>query len=341
MPYFLTYRSHIIALLALPLSLACSSSKGSEAQDTTAASQAPQAEDAAHEASPRKPVTAPSTPQTPEEARAYADKLWQEAEKNSQDPIAWNRAAGALAAAAKMENDTTEQMKLLRGALAGWERADSLNPSPKASKSERTHPLPDREVSRVSVLGQLASILNANDAELGRIEYRRGRIHYDYGHFELAIPSFEIVIERFPASAEAEYAAQLLLDSLNKRGDIQGINTHVAAMLKNAALIGNRPELGELLLTLRHQAGRKAATKLVEIKNYTECGKAFIRLYKRDSKVTTFQGDQLLYNASVCQERSGQFAAAIKTLRKLAKTYPQSALAAQAKQRADDLKAKR
>ncbi len=274
-----------------------------------------------------------------EDIRETADKLWQAAEKNPQSPDAWNRAASALAIAAEKESDDDARIKRLRGALAGWERADSLAArQAKPSKRERP-PLPPREATRLSVHERLLALIDPADVEVGRIAYQQGRIHWNYGHYKEATARFKVVVHRFPASAEAEYAAKLLLDSQLRQKDYEGLKQQVATMLKDKVLLKNRRELLDTLLAIRHQSGRQEALDLINSKNYPQCAKIFLALHERDKGIAIFKGDELLYNGSVCQERAGQIPQAIKTLKKLAKLYPQSGMAAQSIERANALEA--
>ena len=55
-------------------------------------------------------------------------------------------------------------------------------------------------------------------------------------------------------------------------------------------------------------------------------------VHKRDKNMPKVQGDELLYNASVCLERSKQTRRAIKVLKQLLKLYPQSQFASGSKE---------
>lgn len=328
----------------LSFGLACGSSStskkgGTHAKGTTATSQG----NVGLGSSPAPPSSSvePDHSLTPEEAKANADRLWQAAEKTPQDSKAWDAAGQALATAAGLVTEAEAKLKLLRGALAAWDRADGVAPPPPKTAPQESRPLPPREVSRIAVLEALSMMLKAEDTERSRVQYRRGRIYWNHGHYDQAIPSFEAVVDNVPGSAEAEYAATLLLDSLLLEKDYAAIDKHVQAMLQNSALLSGRPALMTTLLKIRHQSGIRYASKLIDDKNYSECGILFLDLHKRDAKVEGYQGDQLLYNASVCQERAGQYPTAIKTLQRLVKLYPASPVAAKAKERAEALKKNR
>ena len=296
-------------------------------------------------AQPEPPQSAASPPAeaSSEQLQHEAERQYHDAKTKKDSAPAWEAAATALARASRSTTDPRREQEFLRSALAAWQESDRLQPSgpddlPKGKPPVPT-PLPDEEIARMAVLARLAELTPHGDPELTRIEYRRGRIYWNYFHLAEAARSFRRVLASAPASAEAEFAAQLLLDTLVRAGDIPVLSAQITAMLNSRELLQDRIELRAQLEGLRHQTGRKSAEELLAGANYAGCAEAYLALYKRDRKLQQARADELLYNASVCTERSNDAARTIQLLDKLVQEMPRSALAAEAKARAEALRA--
>lgn len=290
-------------------------------------------------------TTSQSNPErTPEALQRDAERLYHDAQTKGDSAAAWEAAASALALASRSATAATRERELLRSALTAWQESDRLRPRGPVDRPKGTppapQPLPDLEIARMAVLARLAELAPPGDPELITIEYRRGQIYWTYFHLAEAARSFRSVLADAPASPEAEFAGQLLLDTLVRAGDLPALSTQITAMLESRELLQDRNELRSQLQVLRHQTGRKTAEDLVDAANYAGCAEAYLALYNRDRKLAHTRPDELLYNASVCTERSNQFARTIQLLDKLVKEMPGSALAAEAKARANALRAR-
>ena len=283
---------------------------------------------------------APQRPMSFDEAKRQSDGLWTAAEKQNTS-AAWEAAAAALAHTAKTAQGNAEAAKpLLRGALAAWQRSESLEPQPAITQRQK-RPLSVREAQRVEVFSQLGAMVDEQDPEQAMIHYQHGRALWNFGHYVAAAGHFLAVVDGFPAKPEAKFAAGLLLDSLVSSNDLRGLEKHAAMMLKNKALTSAHPGLVADLELIRHQAGSNDAKRLVDQEQYQACGDAYLALFRRDKDLPNVRGDELLYNASVCFERAKKNKSAIKSLRQLMRLYPQSQFAANAKERAKSLASQR
>lgn len=337
-----------LAILFVGLSLGCASSAPKKA-----ATQSPEMPTPAWEGGDRTPEMEgaprsssgellPMAKLPFAEAKERADHLWMRADTQKTSAPAWEEAAEALALAAEATaEEPVAAVPLLKGALAAWSNSDKIQtPQSGGDKSTETRQaLPRRDALQITVLDQLTALSDAESPGLAMVAYRHGRILYRYAHYTEAASQFAIVVERFPEREEAKYAGALLLDSIQRSGDTGRLSTQADAMLKNKKLIDAHAELSETLLLIRHQSSLHEVQTLVDAKNYKGCADAYIALFNRDKALPSIQGDELLYNASICLERSQQNKRAVRVLRDLVRLFPQSQFAARASERADALAA--
>ncbi|MBM4361991.1 MAG: hypothetical protein FJ104_04880 [Deltaproteobacteria bacterium] len=71
------------------------------------------------------------------------------------------------------------------------------------------------------------------DPDVPEILFRQGRLYYDYRVFDAAVRQWGLLLERYPRSARAATAGELVLDSFNRSADYANIETW-ARRLKTA-----------------------------------------------------------------------------------------------------------
>ncbi len=342
-----------LTLLAVGLATGCGSAASTPQGPSLSSDVGQNSASESGEPSSKATATASNSGTSLSESKAMAVLLFPEALKRGEEHWkkadqqktieAWDEAGEALALAAHASEDAPVTIKLLKGALAAWRNSDQLKSAGlrEGGKSHARRALPLRETLRVAVLKKLAIVTDPADPDLAMIEYRHGRILWEFGHYQEAVQPLLLVVERFPANQEAKFASPLLLESLLLAGELKELGILAAKMLKNKKLVAAHPDLVETLQLVRHQASKKEARRLVESSSFRDCAESYMALYKRDKDLARVQADELLYNVSVCYERSKQSKRAIQTLRQLAKLYPRSQFADGAKERAEALEAQK
>lgn len=269
----------------------------------------------------------------------HAELLWKRAER---DPSQWTTAAAAYALAAHDEalpmaerrEAAYARVLALKNALSVAVHVDSSprDPTPDPPQPE---PIPPEELALIEAFDDYIALGGRPDTdELVTMRFLKGRIYWRYGHLEAAVPALEEVIETAPDHEVAEYAVNLLLDSLNRLQRYDAMKVWVRRLRAEARFAGLRGRV-EILETLAKQFERREAEDLERAGDHAGCGAAYERLADADPQQS--QADELRYNAGVCFEQAGRPADARRNYELLLKRYRRSPLAAKARERLKQL----
>jgi tetratricopeptide (TPR) repeat protein len=263
-------------------------------------------------------AVAHATPSTADHAWAAA-----EAEKDPTKSVPLWEAAGVAYMKVTTTATGAQKATAAQRAMLAWKNAMARDPSAK--------PAPSRELAFLKALDIYLPLAPA--AEHPELLFLKARTLHKRDQFADAIPIFEDIVKRFPREALSEYAANLLLDSLNRTNDFERLTLWVTKMRASRDLLAKRPDLVETLELLHVQTLRKQAQKHEAAGEFLACGQVY-REAARSKRIQ--RKDEALFNAGVCFERAGSNAAAIAAFREAARL--KTSLAATARARADKLK---
>jgi tetratricopeptide (TPR) repeat protein len=175
--------------------------------------------------------------------------------------------------------------------------------------------------------------------EVVMVKYRRARIYYEANHYQEAAVAFRDIAMNHPNAEQAEFAANLYLDSLNVLGTQIG-NGNAACLTE---MEGSIPQLTQLycatparqqqfqdlcpvLTTIQCQLRRKQAELFERNHQYREAAGIYRDIY------VEFQDcgakDELLWNAALNLEAANLVGLAIQARQNLIRLHPDSPLAA-------------
>ena len=158
------------------------------------------------------------------------------------------------------------------------------------------------------------------------MQFLEGRQYWEHGHNKQALRLFTTVVQSHPAADEAEYAANIILNLLSERRNREESLRAVKAMLATAPLVANRHELKERLEVVLQALRAQEAKERLKRGDFARCAALFLDIYKQRPK--SLRGaPALLYNAAICQDKSGQRRRAAATLRRLLKRHPDATAA--------------
>ncbi len=270
------------------------------------------------------------------EMRYYlAELAWQraEGEKNARRATdLWENAAVAFTDVVKSGKVKGKQLKeSAYAAVLAWKNALAIDPRTKApstatanyKKIPKAKPIPARRMKMIAAFDiYIKYVKNPKDDELVMMKFLKARIYWRYNHLAKAVPLFGDIVKTHPDHETALYAANLLLDTLN-RGQMYGkMLKWVDYMLSKKKWLEDKEELASTLNTLKGQSLRKAAEQLEKQGKNVECAQAYLQIFNRNPNAD--KNDQVLYNAGVCFENGKSIGAAIAMFTTLSKRYPKS-----------------
>ena len=295
----------------------------------------------------RGPSEEPAVPDPPRPIVAsdvqweYAEYLWLRAERERDPRLAtelWERAARQFTATAHTE---TMKSSVVResayAAVLAWKNALSVDPrtaDPIERDDGSMEPLliPQRERALVAAFHDYTELVDAIDSdEAVMMMFLEARVLWRFRHYDEAVALFERILSEHLEHEVAVWAANLLLDSLNRVGRYADLASWVERLLSEKAFLADEPDLRERLQILRGQILRKKAESYEKSNDYAGCARAYEELYR--VAPTARYADELLYNAGVCHARDGAARSAIAAHELLIATFPKSSLARRARVR--------
>ena len=269
-----------------------------------------------------------------------AERAWASA-SGEKEPraavIAWE--AAALAFDGAVGKAGAAKVEAAYAAVLAWKNAMALDPIavPPAGSNTAT-PLTARGTNMLASL-LVYSKLAPPDEVPGLLFLRAHILHRHRKHDE-SVPIFVEIVTRYPEHETAEYAANLILDSLNLQGKYDLLAQWVDTFRANKKLLAKRPDLASLLAKLHIQVLRKRA-EVFEASGgktqdgYRKCAQTYVEAF--DANPGYERADELLYNAGVCFERAGEISEAVKLFTAVTK-LSRSPLAANARARVERLR---
>lgn len=274
-----------------------------------------------------------------------AEAAWQAAAAEP-DPRAaaplWEQAASAFdAVAASDRDDRGLRVEAASAALLAWKNALDVDPRvrDRADRDTETatdapptpRPLPAREAALAAALTRFLA-LAPDSPEAPGARFLRANLLRRFEHLDLAIADFTVLVQAHRDHEVGRYAANLLLDSLNRLQRYDEMLRWVDVLRADATFVAANPDTAEVLdrlhaTSLRRQAeAAERAARDGDPDGYARCG----ALYDQAAAATPDDGDEALFDAGVCFEHAASVAAAVERYQQLGARYPRSKLAGRA-----------
>lgn len=267
---------------------------------------------------------------------AEAEKLWTVAETESdprEAPAKWEAAARAFVAAVDAGTlAKAEEVDALVAAVDAWKNALDVEPRVKTtSPSDTVEDLAEHGPPTPRELDERdAALVHAFDLYLEKVPdgadapgvaFLRANILRRFDHLAEATKQLQQILERYPKHEVAEYAATLLLDSLNRLERFDELVAQAEALRADTAFLADKPDLAKMVQAIHVQAGRKHAEAVEkdartngDLDTYDRCGEAYVAL-AGEKGVDADERDEIAYNAGVCFEAAGSTDRAVAEFR--------------------------
>ena len=156
--------------------------------------------------------------------------------------------------------------------------------------------------------------------------YRLGRMHYVHNHHDQAVRLFSRIVRKHSRHSLAEYAANLLLDSLNIQKKHRALKRWVDRLLDDRHLA--KGSLRKTLVGLRVQLAWRRCEDLRRAGKFRRCARGYVDLANRYPDDPRWP--QVMYNAAQCYEAAKLIGPAISVRMTLIGQKPDHALAKKA-----------
>ncbi len=177
------------------------------------------------------------------------------------------------------------------------------------------------------------------DEDLCNIKYDIAETYYDFKHYDKAIENYDEVVGKCPRDDLAEYAANLVMNTLDEvLGDFERLDKYARKYYRNQSLMGSKPELRKLLNKLIPEIAFKRIADLESRLNESKKGqpgwnalrihayvaRAYVKFYKEFK--THPLADEALFNSGLKFEQAERLDLAKKARNRLIQEYPTSDL---------------
>jgi tetratricopeptide (TPR) repeat protein len=179
-------------------------------------------------------------------AAERADTAWAEAERLA-TAAAWDAAAERYAELVRRCKAPSDECREVAYAMV-LARKNAMAADPvETTDPTRPTPLPARVEAFVDACDAYANRTTSSDPELPGLQFLAASEYRKFGLDDDAIPRFEALVSTFPEHEVAEYAANLMLDALNRAGKYDELKRWAAQLLGQDALLSGKPDLRRTL----------------------------------------------------------------------------------------------
>jgi tetratricopeptide (TPR) repeat protein len=290
----------------------------------------------------------PDAPDYAQTQYYFAELLWTRADLEKNPRLStelWEQAASAFIAVVKANKLEPRLMKeAAYAAVLGQKNALDIDPRIEKQvgqlddldkdydKLPEPKPIPPKEQRLLDAFALYRTyIKDKNDDELVRIKFMEGNTYRRYNQLDKAIPWFEDILANHKTHETAEFAANLLLDSLNRQHRYKEMLAVAARLAADQEFLDGKADLSMRLAKLQIQRRRKDAEALEkkgraskDFQVLVACGNAYLDIYNANPEAK--ENDQVLYNALVCFHEGKSVSAAIFAFNTLQRFYPDSKL---------------
>ena len=190
----------------------------------------------------------------PKPSVVSAERAWQAAEHEREPRVARDLWRATAVAFDRAIPDGGRESAY--AAVLAWKNALELDDADKPSEPETNKPIAFRpdETAFLHALSVYASF--ADRDELVGLVFLRASMYRRHHRYDVAIPDFIEIITKHPDHEVGEYAANLLLDSLDRTARYSELHDWVEKMRAMPKLLAGRHQLADLLDELHAQALR-------------------------------------------------------------------------------------
>ncbi|MBL4636221.1 MAG: tetratricopeptide repeat protein, partial [Kofleriaceae bacterium] len=268
----------------------------------------------------------------------YADLLWQRAEYEKNPRKATDRWERAAIAFTDVVEGGTLKGKLLKeaafAAVLGWKNALAVDPRTKAPKTvistkpgkvdvPKPKPIGERELKMIAAFDvYIKYIKDPSDDELVMMKFLKARIFWRADRLDDSMPLFYDIVEKHPEHETAGWAANILLDNLNRLQKYAELTKLAKSMLANKKFMEDKDELKDTLGGIVAVGMRKAAEQLESDGRHIACGRAYNDIY--EANPTAPGMDEVLFNSGVCFNSGKSIGLAIRSFAILNKKFPKA-----------------
>jgi TolA-binding protein len=223
--------------------------------------------------------------------------------------------------AAKLRPKGELTQDALYNAVLAFERARSAELAQCAKQGAQSPTCAETDTDRrfTEAIGMYIELF-PSDPEVPGILFRQGKLYFDRGLYDPAVRQLGQLLERYPRSADAGAAGELVLESFNRAQDFANIETW-ARKLKGAPAFQNA-EAQKKLDALILQAVFKNGEQLAGKKQHAEAAQAYLRAaheFPRDARAP-----QAYVNAGQQWQLAGKLDAAAEAYDALIAAHPGS-----------------
>ncbi len=267
-----------------------------------------------------------------------AERAWCAAEAEANADLArplWEVAAIAFDKA--LPSAGTEKATAAEAAVIAWGLALDSIATPQFPAATKPTPFSTQETAFLRSLDRYLKL--ATQGDIPGLLITRAQRYRLHRRFDEAVPSLVEVVTTYPGSEVAEFAANYLLEALDRQGKVDQRDEWVEKMRANKTLLKSREDLIQHLDALhlqkvRTQAEMAEAAGARDPSAYMRCAQLYVDEVTANPRYE--HRDELLFKAASCYERAGAIADAARTFQAVVKV-PRSRLAAEARSRAAKL----
>jgi TolA-binding protein len=285
----------------------------------------------------------PDSPEHAEMQYYYAELMWSRAENEKDQSKAttlWEQAAVAFTDVVKTKKLKGKMLKeAAYASVLGWKNALAVDPATRTppppseedlAKLPPPQEIPAREQKMIEAFDiYIEYVKDPKDDELVMMKFLKARIYWRYNQFDTAIPMFEDIVQNHLEHETGEWAANLLLDTLNRAQRHEEMLRWVEVLSEKKQFLEDKEDLSERLSQLKRQSMRKVAEQLEkdakgsgDFSKYVDCGDQYLNVFNDNPEAK--DADEILYNAGVCYEQGRSIGAAILMFEQLSKLFPES-----------------
>ena len=237
----------------------------------------------------------------------------------------WRESARAYARVVKLNSRGKHASAAAYAEVVAWRNVDHIDRVASSTSNTTRIPFSADQQRMVEAFERYLHVV-PRGPERVQVLYRLARIYYVHNHHDTAVRLFARVVTKHASHALAQYAANLLLDSLNIQGKHRQLERWVDRLLADRRLSHGhlRKTLDELKLGVRW----KRCEALRKAGKFRPCGEQFAALANDypDNK----RWPEMLFNSAHCFEAAKLIGHAIGLRNKLIAARPEHPLAQKA-----------
>jgi TolA-binding protein len=186
---------------------------------------------------------------------------------------------------------------------------DDKNDDPNAVAAPEN--IPENEQKMMEAFKRyLTYVKDEKDNERVQILFFTGRIYWKHKHFDECVTYMGEVVEKHPEHEVGEYAAQVLLNCLDRAHKGGELVDWVNRMLANKKLIDAHPRLKDDFSRIANNAKKVVAKGYEAQGNYRECARHYDEIQRQNPNDPEM--NQLLFNAALCYRKAHMLGYAIR-----------------------------